>query len=197
MMHAVNSAVMTEISQLLEAAAAGNRQAAADLLPLVYDELRKLAAARMAAERSGHTLEATALVHEAYVRLVDRGRDHHWSGRGHFFAAAAESMRRILVEHARHKAALKCGGGQIRHQLCEAQLIIEGPREDLVALDEALEKLAALDPTKAELIKLRYFAGLTVEQAAQALGISTTTAERYWTYARVWLLREIRGDRAR
>ena len=133
------------------------------------------------------------LVHEAYIRLVDRRPDQEWSGRGHFFAAAAEAMRRILVENARHKAALKCGGGQVRHELDEARLVIEGPREDLLALDEALEKLASVDAVKAELVKLRYFAGLTVQEAAGALGISTTTAERYWAYARVWLLREMRG----
>jgi RNA polymerase sigma factor (TIGR02999 family) len=187
---------MDEVTRLLEAIDGGDPHAARQLLPMVYDELRRLGAQKMRREKPGQTLSATALVHEAYVRLVDRGQDLHWSGRGHFFAAAAEAMRRILVEHARHKAALKCGGGQIRHELHEAQLIIDGPREDLVALDEALEKLARLDSAKAELIKLRYFAGLTVEQAAQSLGISATTAERRWAYARAWLLREIRGSGA-
>jgi RNA polymerase sigma factor (TIGR02999 family) len=188
--------VMDKVTRILEAIEGGDPRAASQLLPLVYDELRRLAVRKMHREKPGQTLSATALVHEAYVRLVHRGQDRHWSGRGHFFAAAAEAMRRILVENARHKAALKFGGRQVRHELDEAQLLVDGPREDLLALDEALEKLAQLDPSKAELVKLRYFAGLTVEQAARTLGISTTTAERYWAYARAWLYREIGGDRA-
>jgi RNA polymerase sigma factor (TIGR02999 family) len=186
--------LMDEVTRILGAIAAGDPRAASQLLPLVYDELRRLAARRMAREKPGQTLSATALVHEAYVRLVDRDQDRDWLGRGHFFAAAAEAMRRILVENARHKAARKCGGGLVRHGLDEAQLSTAGPREDVLALDEALEGLARLDPTKAELVKLRYFAGLTMHQAAQTLDISTTTAERHWAYARAWLHREIRKD---
>jgi RNA polymerase sigma factor (TIGR02999 family) len=184
---------MSAVTRLLDAAAAGDPTAAADLLPLVYDELRQLAAARLAAEPAGQTLQPTALVHEAYLRLV--GGDQSFDGRGHFFAAAAEAMRRILVENARRKRSLKRGGGLVRHDLDEAAPAAPELREDLLALDEALDKLAGQDPVKAELVKLRYFAGLTADQAAQVLGISPTTAERYWSYARAWLHREItRGD---
>jgi RNA polymerase sigma factor (TIGR02999 family) len=185
---------MDEVTRVLEAIEAGDPRAAGQLLPLVYDELRRLAARKMDRERPGQTLSATALVHEAYIRLVDRDRDQPWHGRGHFFAAAAEAMRRILVENARHKAALKCGGARARQPLDDALWVTTEPREDLLALDEALDRLARLDPTKAELVKLRYFAGLTVDQAAQALGMSTSTAERAWVYARAWLLREMRED---
>ncbi len=185
---------MDEFTRVLAAIEAGDPRAAGQLLPLVYDELRRLAARKMGRERPGQTLSATALVHEAYIRLVDRDRDRPWQGRGHFFAAAAEAMRRILVENARHKAALKCGGGRVRHELDEAAWMTPGPREDLLALDEALDRLARLDPTKADLVKLRYFAGLTVDEAAEALGISTTTAERYWVYARAWLLTAMAED---
>jgi RNA polymerase sigma factor (TIGR02999 family) len=185
---------MDDVTRVLEAIEAGDPRAAGQLLPLVYDELRRLAARKMDRERPGQTLSATALVHEAYIRLVDRDREQHWQGRGHFFAAAAEAMRRILVENARHKAALKCGGGRERHPLDEALCVTPEPREDLLALDEALERLARVDPTKAELVKLRYFAGLTVDQAAQALGLSTSTAERSWVYARAWLLSAMRED---
>jgi RNA polymerase sigma factor (TIGR02999 family) len=169
---------MDEVTRILDAIEEGDPGAASQLLPLVYDELRRLAAFKLDREKPGQTLSATALVHEAYIRLVTGDQDRNWSGRGHFFAAAAEAMRRILVDNARHKAALQCGGRRMRHQLDEAHLIVEGPREDLLALDLALEKLARLDPLKAELIKLRYFAGLTVEQAAATLGISATTADR-------------------
>jgi len=185
---------MTDVSQLLDAIEGGDPRAAQRLLPLVYDELRRLAAARLAGERAGQTLQATDLVHEAYLRLVGDGDGRPWDGRGHFFAAAAEAMRRILVEAARRKAALKRGGGRSRMDLDEAAAIVPETREDLVALDEALDKLARLDPVKAKLVSLRYFAGLTVEQAARALGISSTTAERYWAYARAWLHQEVRRD---
>ncbi len=187
---------MADVTRLLSAAEAGDPRAAAELLPLVYDELRKLAAARLATEKPGQTLDATGLVHEAYLRLVgEPGASATggpaFSGRGHFFAAAAEAMRRILVENARRKAALKRGGGLARQEFDEALLAAPEPREDLLALDEALEKLAGQDPVNAELVKLRYFAGLTGEQAAAVLGVSSTTAERYWAYARAWLHREM------
>jgi RNA polymerase sigma factor (TIGR02999 family) len=184
---------MSDVTRLLDAAAAGDRQAAADLLPLVYDELRQLAAVRMAAEAPGHTLDATALVHEAYVRLVDVQTAQHWNSRGHFYAAAAEAMRRILVDNVRRKKALRRGGNRQRLDLDRAEP--EAPRlsDDLLALDEALERLAAKDRGKAEVVKLRYFAGLTMEQTAQTLGISLATANRWWNYARAWLHQEITG----
>jgi RNA polymerase sigma factor (TIGR02999 family) len=164
------------------------------LLPLVYDELRKLAAAQMAHEKPGQTLSPTALVHEAYLRLVgDRSGSSppEWDGRRHFFAAAAESMRRILVEQARRKGRLKRGGGKRRLDLNDVEIAADGPPDDLLALDEALTRLDQLQPERAALVKLRYFAGLTISEAATALGISTSTADRYWTYARAWLYREI------
>src|SRR5690349_20488181 len=167
----INSAVMADVTRLLDAAAAGDRRAAADLLPLVYDELRKLAAARMAAERAGQTLDATALVHEAYLRLVG---DQRFDGRGHFFAAAAEAMRRILVEAARKKGRHRHGGGRRRVELADSPAA--APPADLLDLDEALDWLAARDPLKAEVVKLRFFAGRTVPQVAAALGISVATA---------------------
>src|SRR6476469_3508487 len=157
---------MSDVTRLIDAAAAGDRQAAADLLPLVYDELRKLAASKLAHEKPGQTLDATALVHEAYLRLVG---DQHFGGRGHFFAAAAEAMRRILVEAARKKGRARHGGGRRRVELTDLPAAV--PDEDLLALDEALDRLAARDPVRADLVKLRYFAGLTVPQAAAALGI--------------------------
>ena len=182
---------MSEVTRLLDAAAAGDRRAAAELLPLVYDELRKLAAARMAAENPGQTLQATALVHEAYLRLVGRDRTRSYRDRGHFFAAAAIAMRRILIDRARRKQAERHGGGRQRQPL-DAVAAPE-PDEELLALDEALGKLAAEDPVKARLVELRYFAGLTGEQAAEVLGISPATADRYWAYARAWLQAEVRG----
>jgi RNA polymerase sigma factor (TIGR02999 family) len=185
---------MSEVTRLLDAAAAGDRHAAAVLLPLVYDELRKLAAARMAAEKPGDTLQPTALVHEAYLRLVGAADVSRWDHRGHFFAAAAEAMRRILVEAARRKKALKHGGGRQRLDADTIAIAAPATDDDLVAIDEALDRLAALDPVKAELVKLRYFAGLTIERAAEALGISAATAKRYWAYSRVWLYQQVSGD---
>jgi RNA polymerase sigma factor (TIGR02999 family) len=182
---------MADVTQLLAAARTGDPAAAAELLPLVYDELRKLAAARLAHEHPGQTLQPTALVHEAYLRLVG---DQEFDGRGHFFAAAAEAMRRILVDNARRKRAEKRGGGLHRHDAAELPIAAPEPADDLVALDEALDRLAAADPQKAELVKLRYFAGLTIEQAAAALDISPATAKRHWAYARAWLYRQVAGE---
>jgi RNA polymerase sigma factor (TIGR02999 family) len=185
---------MTEVTRILSAIEQGDPHAAEHLLPLVYDELRKLAAQKLAQERPGHTLEATALVHEAYLRLVDGKQAQQWNSRGHFFAAAAESMRRILVDDARRKQSLKRGGQQRRVRLEEAISLNEQPADDLLALDEALNRLAQEDPIKAELVKLRYFAGLSVEQTAEALGISRATADRYWAYAKVWLYHAVTGE---
>jgi RNA polymerase sigma factor (TIGR02999 family) len=183
--------IMTDVTKLLDAATAGDPKAAADLLPLVYDELRRLAAARLAAEKPGQTLQATALVHEAYVRLVGGDEGRQWAGRGHFLAAAAEAMRRILVECARRKGSLKRGGGRARAELRDADLVAEEAPDEVVAVDEALTGLAAADPLAAELVKLRYFAGLSVPEAAEALGLSARTAERLWAYARAWLRRAL------
>ena len=182
---------MPDVTQLLEAVEQGETAASENLLPLVYDELRKLATSRLAAEPTGQTLQATALVHEAFVRLVDAEQQQRWSSRGHFFGAAAEAMRRILVENARRKRSLKRGGNLDRHELIESAIATPEIKHDLLALDEALERLAAEDEQKCQLVKLRFFAGLTIEQAAQALGISTSTADRYWTFARAWLYRHI------
>ncbi len=186
---------MNEVTRVLSAIEQGDAHAAGRLLPLVYDELRRLAAQRLSCERPGQTLEATGLVHEAYLRLVGAEEEKRWDNRGHFFAAAAEAMRRILVEDARRKRSGKHGGGMIRQDLDGIQLAAPEVGEDLLALDEALSRLAEKDPIKAELVKLRHFAGLTVDQAAHALGISPATADRYWAYARAWLHAEIsRGD---
>jgi RNA polymerase sigma factor (TIGR02999 family) len=184
-------APMPDVTELLDAAAGGDPKAAAELLPLVYDELHKLAAARMAAEKPGQTLQATALVHEAFLRLVGEGAPPGWNGRGHFFAAAAEAMRRILVETARRKGRLRHGGGRVRLGL--EQLDPAGDQADdrLLAVDEALDGLAAEDPAAAEVVKLRFFAGLTAEEAAAALGISLRTANRHWAYARAWLFHRL------
>ncbi|HTK75464.1 MAG TPA: ECF-type sigma factor [Gemmataceae bacterium] len=182
---------MSDVTRLLDAAVAGDRRAAADLLPLVYDELRTLAAARMAAEKPGHTLDATALVHEAYLRLVG---GQQFDGRGHFFAAAAEAMRRILVENARRKHRLRHGGGRQRLDLDNLDLPADADDEELLALDEALERLAAEEAKAAEVVKLRYFAGLTIEQTAEALGVSVRTANRHWAYARAWLYQQLTAD---
>ncbi len=186
---------MSDVTQLLGAAAAGDRRAAADLLPLVYEELRKLAAARMANESPDHTLQPTALVHVAYLRLVGGGDDGRWEGHGHFFAAAAEAMRRILIESARRKHGPQRGGDFTRHELDSDQPAPPGPSPRLLALDEALDRLAAIEPRAAEVVKLRYFAGLTVAEAAAVLGVSPRTADNDWAYARAWLVAAVRdGD---
>jgi RNA polymerase sigma factor (TIGR02999 family) len=184
---------MNDVTRILSAIEQGDPQAAEALLPLVYEELRKLAAQRLAQEKPGQTLQATALVHDAYLRLVG-DEDRGWNGRGHFFAAAAEAMRRILVDNARRKAAVRYGGGRRRVDLDEAELPIAGPRVDLLALDEALTALESKDKRKADLIRLRFFAGLTQEQAAWALGISVSTADNDWAYARSWLRVAMLGD---
>jgi RNA polymerase sigma factor (TIGR02999 family) len=183
---------MSEVTRILAAIERGDVRAADELLPLVYQELRQLAAQKMSQEVPGQTLQATALVHEAYIRLVG-GEDQNWSGRGHFFAAAAEAMRRILIDIARRKKRLKYGGDRKRVDLDRAALATDDnlSADSLIALDEALEKLSKRDKVKADLVKLRYFAGLTIEQSAEALGISATTAKRYWAYARAWLVREV------
>jgi RNA polymerase sigma factor (TIGR02999 family) len=186
---------MSDVTQILSAIEQGDRQAADRLLPLVYDELRRLAAHKLAQEKAGHTLQPTALVHEAYVRLIDAGAEPQWENRRHFFAAAAEAMRRILIENARRKQRLKHGGAHHRVELQDQDYAIAEPADDLLALDEALSRLETEEPAKAELVKLRYFAGLTLEEAAAALGISRATAARYWTYARAWLYDRVRGDR--
>ena len=186
---------MSEVTRILSAIAQGDPSAASQLLPLVYDELRKLAAHRLAHQMPEQTLQPTALVHEAYLRLVGDPKVDDWDSRGHFFAAAAEAMRRILVENARRKGRRKHGGDLIRHDLDAADEVAEPEvREDLLALDEALTKLASVDPQAAQLVQLRYFAGLSIPEAAKALGVSPRTADRLWAFARVWLLREIGGD---
>jgi RNA polymerase sigma factor (TIGR02999 family) len=188
---------MSDVTQILDAIEGGNWQAADKLLPIVYDELRKLAARRLAREKP-QTLQATDLVHEAYLRLIgseERQDDRHWASRAHFYAAAAEAMRRILIDRARRRHRLKHGGGRVKVPLEEADVATEGESAELLALNEALEKLAGQDQVKAELVKLRYFAGLTIEEAARLLGISRSTADRYWVFARAWLYDEItRGD---
>lgn len=181
---------MNEFTRIINAIEQGDLQATEKLLPLVYEELRVLAAQKMAQEKPGHTLQATALVHEAYIRLLG-SEAQNWSSRTHFFAAAAEAMRRILVDSARRKKSLKRGGEHQRVNLESGDLAIEGPSGDIVALDEALGKLEESDKVKADLIKLRYFAGLTLEQAAEALDLSLTTAKRHWRYARAWLYNRI------
>jgi RNA polymerase sigma factor (TIGR02999 family) len=185
---------MTEVTRLLSDLAQGDAHAAGQLLPLVYEELRKLAAVRMAEEASGNTLNATALVHEAYLRLVTPADAARWDNRGHFFAAAAEAMRRLLVEKARRKRRRKRGGDRRRVSLEAAESLVQEPSEDLLALDEALTRLTAHDPIKAEVVKLRFFAGLTMPEVAQSLGLSLATAERYWTYARTWLYAELADE---
>jgi RNA polymerase sigma factor (TIGR02999 family) len=187
---------MNEVTRVLSAIERGDPRAAEQLLPLVYDELRKLAAARMAEEAPGNTLNATALVHEAYLRLVGAGDAVRWDSRGHFFAAAAEAMRRILVEAARRKRRQKHGGGRARIDLDAARPAAPDPRDDLVALDAALTKLAAEDLQAAKLVELRHFTGLSVAEAAQALAISPRTADRVWAFARAWLHRELTGTAA-
>ncbi len=186
--------VMSDVTQILQQIEHGNSVAANELLPLVYDELRELAAARMAAERSDHTLQATALVHEAYVKLVDVDRARHWDSRGHFFAAAAEAMRRLLVDHAHRKNSLKRGGDRQRIGLDDANLSIDAPEGDILALDEALAALANQEPRTAELVKLRYFAGFTNQEACELLGIAPRTGDALWSFARVWLHERIVGE---
>ncbi len=186
---------MTDVTRVLSAIEQGDPHAAEQLLPLVYEELRKLATQRLARESPGQTLQATALVHEAYLRLVDPNDARPWNGRRHFFgaAAAAEAMRRILVENARRKASVKHGGKLQRGEIYESRLVAPALSEDLVALDEALSQLAQTDAVAAELVKLRYFGGLTSEQAAAAIGMSTTTADRTWAYARAWLKKKLKS----
>jgi RNA polymerase sigma factor (TIGR02999 family) len=182
---------MSEVTRVLAAIERGEAHAAEELLPLVYDQLRQLAAQKLAREKPGHTLQATALVHEAYLRLVGGEQPPSFKDRAHFFAAAAAAMRRILVDNARRKLTQKRGGGR-RRQPLEAVAAPE-PDAELLALDEALDRLAAADPQKARLVELRYFAGLTGDQAAEVLGISPTTADRHWAFARAWLQAEVRG----
>jgi RNA polymerase sigma factor (TIGR02999 family) len=182
-----DGACAAKVTSLLNEAGTGDAQASAELLPLVYEELRALAARKMRQERPDQTLQATALVHEAYLRLVDTSKVQLWESRWQFFAAAAESMRRILVENARRRGRLKRGGDLDRVDLDKLELTVNDPPDELIALDEALKQLALEHPAKAQLVNLRYFGGLTHEEAAQALGISTSTADRHWTYARAWL----------
>ncbi len=186
---------MTPVTQILHALEQGDPQAAKQLLPLVYDELRRLAAHNLAHERPGQTLDATALVHEAYLRLVGDDAALRWDSRGHFFAAAAEAMRRILIENARRRRSRKHGGGLVRHDVECVPLADAEPDADLLALDEALTRLAEKDAAKAELVRLRYFAGLTLDECAKMLGISPATADRWWAYVRAWLHLEISRDR--
>jgi RNA polymerase sigma factor (TIGR02999 family) len=183
---------MNNVTQILCAIEQGDAKAADELLPLIYEELRRLAAHKMSQEPPGQTLQATALVHEAYIRLVG-SEARNWNSRTHFFAAAAEAMRRILIDNARRKQRLKHGGDRKRTDLNNADIAINSPSTDFIALDEALTKLAQEDPVKADLVKLRYFAGLTLEQASDILGLAQTTAKRHWTYARAWLYRQIRA----
>jgi RNA polymerase sigma factor (TIGR02999 family) len=185
---------MSEVTRILSAIEEGDLGAGEQLLPLVYDELRKLAAQKLAQEKAGQTLQATALVHEAYLRLVDVDKAQRWASRGHFFAAAAEAMRRILVDRARQRCSQRRGGAAKRHSLASLDPAIPARDDELLAVNEALEQLRKLDPPKAELVKLRYFAGMTIAEAAQALGISVPTANRYWAYARAWLHEVLAGD---
>ena len=185
---------MSEVTRILSAIEQGDSHAAEQLLPLVYDELRKLAAARLAQEKPGQTLQATGLVHEAYVRLVGADQEQRWDSRGHFFAAAAEAMRRILIEAARRKGRQKRGGERQRVDLNSADLICQSPPDELLIINDAIDKLAADDPDAAQLVKLRYFAGLSVEDAAELAGISRSTAYEHWAYARAWLHQELYGE---
>jgi RNA polymerase sigma factor (TIGR02999 family) len=185
---------VSQITQILSAIEQGDPHAASQLLPLVYEELRRLAAHKLAREAPGQTLQPTALVHEAYLRLVGTGEDQHWESRGHFFAAAAEAMRRLLIDNARRKQADKNGGGWQRHDLLEAELAVDSTGDELFAVDAALSRLATREPEIARLVELRFFAGLTLTEAATSLGMSQRTAYRHWAYARAWLRREL--DRA-
>jgi RNA polymerase sigma factor (TIGR02999 family) len=183
---------MNDVTRILSAIEQGDPQAAVHLLPLVYDELRRLAAQKLAHEKPGQTLDATALVHEAYLRLAGSEAQSRWEGRGHFFAAAAEAMRRILIDQARRKQSQRQGGGMKRQPLEHVEIAAPEPALDILAVNDALERFTKVDPIKANLVKLRYFTGLTIPQAADALGISTTTADRYWAYARAWLHAELK-----
>ena len=185
---------MSDVTNILSKIEAGDPSAAEKLLPLVYNELRKLAAAKLAQEKPGQTLQATSLVHDAYIRLVDVEKAQHWNSRGHFFAAAAEAMQRILVENARRKMRSRHGGTLTRVNLDEAELVAALPPDELLDLNDAIENLAAHDLQAAELVRLRYFAGLSVEQAAHALSLSRSDAYRHWTYARAWLFSQIHGE---
>lgn len=185
---------MTEITRILRNIEDGDAQATGELLPLVYAELRKLAASRLNHEKASNSLQPTVLVHDAYVRLVDQSQPQLWNGRRHFFGAAAEAMRRILVEHARRKRSIKRGGQFQRVELDEIELLEEAEQVDLLALDEALTELESLAAEKAKLVKLRFFAGLTVPDAADAMGVSVATAERYWKFARTWLYARLHPD---
>ncbi len=187
---------MSDVTQILGQIEDGDGQAAEKLLPLVYDELRKLAAARMAKENPGQTLQATALVHEAYIRLVNLDEAKHWDSRSHFFTAAAEAMRRIVVEAARRKRRLKHGGAHEKVDMDGLEIAVEGPSRDVIALDEALTNLAEKHPLEAEFVKLRYFCGMTVDEAAKSLGISSATGDRKWAYAKAWLYRELAPEGA-
>jgi RNA polymerase sigma factor (TIGR02999 family) len=187
---------MSEVTRILSAIDQGDPHAAEQLLPLVYDELRRLAAQKLAQEKPGQTLQATALVHEAYLRLVDVEQAQHWNSRGHFFAAAAEAMRQILVQNARRRGRVKHGGGRARIDVDDLDVAAPKRSEDLLALDEALTQLAAADPQAAELVKLRYFAGCTIPQAAEVLGVSPRTADFLWAYARTWLFQKLQGEGA-
>jgi RNA polymerase sigma factor (TIGR02999 family) len=182
---------MSEVTRILSAIEQGDPSAAEQLLPLVYDELRRLAAAKLASEKPGQTLQATALVHEAYLRLVDVEKAQQWNSRGHFFAAAAEAMRRILVERARHKGRMRHGGGRRRIDLLDAEVPAPTDDEQVLLLDEALARLAAVRPQAAELVKMRFFAGLTLEEISPLLSLSPRTARRLWAFARAWLRRDI------
>ena len=185
---------MSDVTQIIEAVARGDQHASERLLPTIYQELRRLAAEMLAKEPAGQTLEATALVHEAYVRLVDVKAEQKWNHRGHFFAAAAEAMRRILVDKARRKQRVKHGGEHQRVEMDDERLVCSVPADQLLALDEALERFGQEEPDKAQLVKLRFFAGLSIEEAAEALGISRATASRHWTYARAWLHDAVSAD---
>ncbi|MGH7173192.1 MAG: ECF-type sigma factor [Gemmataceae bacterium] len=185
---------MSEVTHILSAIEAGDPHAAELLLPLVYEELRRLAAQKLAQEKPGQTLQATALVHEAYLRLVDQGQADHWNGRGHFFAAAAEAMRRILVEQARRRKAIKRGGQAARQPLEASEIVAPAPDEHLLDVDDALDDLARTDPEAATLVKLRFFGGMTMTEAAQALGMSVRSAHDLWSYARSWLRRQMRPE---
>ena len=189
-----DSACAARVTTLLNEAGAGDSQASADLLPLVYEQLRALAGRKMRHERPDQTLQATALVHEAYLRLVDTTKVQLWESRWHFFAAAAESMRRILVDNARRRGRLKRGGGLNRVDLDKLEVTVDEPPAELIALDEALTKLSEEHPAKAQLVNLRYFGGLTHEEAAQAIGISVSTADRDWAYARAWIYRHMAAE---